>query len=196
MTSTYSHAFGCDISQAVFHAEVNIEHEVEGQYVLREDLIGTPQGNAVMQACVAYNEAHAAGADQGFWGTTPQGNCQFEVTQEAYVETIPAYNDPAAIVANEPGAAINQSQTDGDVASFEEHGGIVQVTAEYHVGQVVICNSPGSKGGTWRVQNGYNGGSFAGPAAGCNTPYFKIAPWGSGSQTSNGTFTSVPNYNF
>ena len=178
MTSTYSHAFSCDISQAVYHPEVIIPaHGVLGYY-----------DNPGAGDCGGLTPAHHK------WGEDI-GACIFTQTGDAEDEQITqAFNDPAAFVVNEAGVAINQSQTDSDVASFEEHGGIVQVSAEYYVGQAVICNSPGSKGGTWRVQNGYNGGSFTGPAAGCNTPYFKIAPWGNGSQTSNGTFTSVPNY--
>jgi hypothetical protein len=109
--------------------------------------------------------------------------------------TDPAYNDPATLVGNEAGTPVNQDQTD-TLNAFEDHGGIVYTTGEYHVGQPVICISPGPKGGSWRAQNGYSGGSFSGPAAGCNTPYFKIAPTGNGTTTSNGTFNSVPNYNY
>jgi len=48
--------------------------------------------------------------------------------------------------------------------------------------------------GAWRAQNGYDGGDMTGPAAGCNTPYFKVAPWGAGTDSSNGTYISVPDY--
>jgi hypothetical protein len=98
------------------------------------------------------------------------------------------------VIGNEAGIAVNQDQND-TLDAFEDHGGRVDVTGEYFVGKAVICISPGSKGGAWRAQNGYSGGSFSGPAAGCNTPYFKIAPTLSGTTTSQGTFTSVPNYN-
>ena len=198
-SSTYSYAFSCDISQAVYHAEETIAHPAEGQYVNwdwgngqgNDNGTGSPTGTVPQGSCAAHN---ATGPSWPQWGEDTE-QCKFIGTQ-AYDETIPEYWDAAAFVGNEAGVAISQTQTDGDVASFEEHGGRVDVTGEYYVGQVVICNSPGPKGGAWRVQNGYSGGSMSGPAAGCNTPYFKIAPWGNGSQTSNGTFTSVPNYHF
>ncbi|HET9817044.1 MAG TPA: hypothetical protein VFQ33_14905, partial [Xanthobacteraceae bacterium] len=94
---------------------------------------------------------------------------------------------------NENGIAVNQDQTD-NLSGFEPNGPRVNVTAQYFVGKTVICISPGSKGGSWRTQNGYGGGSLTGPAPGCNTPYFKIAPTNAGTTTSQGTFNSVPQY--
>ena len=77
--------------------------------------------------------------------------------------------------------------------------------SDHDLGQTVVCISPSTitkKGvpGAWVNKNGYDGGSFTGtgspPAPGCNTPYFKVAPWGNGSQTSNGTYISVPDYSY
>jgi hypothetical protein len=50
----------------------------------------------------------------------------------------------------------------------------------------LVCNSPGSRGGTWTAKNGYTGGAMGGasttaaPVQGCNTPYFLVAPQISG----------------
>jgi hypothetical protein len=189
--TTFAHAFSCNIMQEVYHAATTIHHGAEGQYVVDPDFQGNEE--AAQNSCNAWNAAHAAGEDQGFWGDTPKGNCVFEGTQ-AWDEPIPAGWNDAALVGNEDGGSVNQTQSD-NLAGFEDHGGRVDVTGEYFVGKAVICISPGPKGGSWRAQNGYNGGSWTGPAAGCNTPYFKIAPTNAGTTTSQGTFTSVPNYN-
>jgi hypothetical protein len=187
--STFAHAFSCNIMNAVYHAAV--EHPAvppEGYY--------TNNGTAPSQAegsCQGLSPANP------HWGTD-LGNCKWTQTapgEDAYTD--PAYDDPAywddaTVVGNEAGTAVNQDQSD-NLAGFEDHGGRVDVTGEYFVGKAVICISPGPKGGSWRTQNGYNGGSMTGPAAGCNTPYFKIAPTNAGTTTSQGTFTSVPDYN-
>ena len=47
-------------------------------------------------------------------------------------------------------------------------------SAPYFQGDVVVCNNPGSKGGTWRVQNGWTN------TAQCTTSYFLTAPYISG----------------
>ncbi len=181
--STFAHAFSCNIQDAVYHPPV--DHPavpVQGFYT-----------NPGTEPSHGEGSCQGVGPDNPHWGAS-FGACEWHETAPAHdAYTDPAYWDAPVTVAHEPGIAINQDQTD-TLNGFEDHGGIVQVTGEYHVGQPVICISPGSKGGSWRTQNGYGGGSLSGPAAGCNTPYFKIAPWGNGSQTSNGTFTSVPNY--
>jgi hypothetical protein len=43
--STFSHAFSCNIYQAVFHPG----DPLNGYYEIRADLVGTPQANAVLQ---------------------------------------------------------------------------------------------------------------------------------------------------
>jgi hypothetical protein len=175
---------------AVYHPLVKGEHHdavpPEGCYT-----------NPGHSSCVVGD--HWCGNEEtAHWGHD-FGNCVFVQTapgEDAYDDPdTPAYNDPAAPVGDpEAGVAVNQDQTDS-LGGFEPNGPRVDVTAQYFVGKTVICISPGSKGGSWKAQNGYGGGSFTGPAAGCNTPYFKIAPTNSGTTTSQGTFTSVPNYN-
>ncbi|MES2137810.1 MAG: hypothetical protein V4502_12215 [Pseudomonadota bacterium] len=192
--STFSYAFSCNINDAVYHpAYDDPAVPVQGYYEVSPLAPGNSESNR--QNCAAFSAMSDDNPRPDWWGTN-HAWCDFKKTADA----IPAvhhnaYNSPPAFVVNEPGTAITQDQSES-LSGFEQHGGIVYVTGEYHVGQPVICISPGSKGGAWRAQNGYSGGSLTGPAAGCNTPYFKIAPWGNGSQTSNGTFNSVPQYNY
>ena len=192
-SSTFSHAFTCNINDAVYHAAYDDPAvPVQGYYEVDIDAPGDSTTNR--NNCNAFTALGDNVPLPDFWGTH-HAFCHFIKTADA----IPAvhhnaYNSPPVFVANEAGTSINQDQSD-NLSGFEEHGGVLPVTAEFHVGQPVICISPGSKGGAWRTQNGYGGGNLTGPAAGCNTPYFKIAPTYHGSTTSNGTFTSVPNYN-
>jgi len=171
-TSTFAYAFSCNIQQAVYHPA----GPVQGYYT-------NPQDNSL-------------GDCRGITNTNPNwggdiGACTWNGTGPA----TPAYWDDPVTVETDAGIPVNQDETDS-LSGFEPHGGPVQVTGDYFVGQVVVCISPGSKGGSWRAQNGYSGGDWTGPAAGCNTSYFKAAPWGSGSTTSQGTFVSVPNYSY
>lgn len=202
--STFSHAFSCNISQAIFHALVEgahhdaVHHDRTGVWVVDPDAQGNEEANT--NNCNAFNGSLPAGPANG--GNT-QANCLYNESLPAYDDPayddpdIPAYNDSPVIVGNEPGSAISQDQTD-NLDGFEPNGPRVNVTAEYFVGKAVICISPTKNPGTWRVQNGYGGGSFTNtsPATpGCNTNWFKVAPTNSGSTTSQGTFISVPQYN-
>lgn len=194
--STFAHAFECEISQEVYHpAYVIAAVPVQGFYEVKPDARGNEEAHT--NSCNAYT---AIGPTWPNWGED-HAQCRFVQTEAAKPEQRIAerWDDPA-VVATEAGTPVNQDQTD-TLTAFEDSGGAVQVTGEYYVGQAVICNSPGSKGGSWRAQNDYSGGSYTGgnvtpPLPGCNTPYFKVAPWGGGSQTSNGTYTSVPNYSY
>jgi hypothetical protein len=51
---------------------------------------------------------------------------------------------------------------------------IETANAPYFQGDVVVCINPGSKGGTWKVQNGWTN------TAQCTTSYFLTAPYISG----------------
>jgi hypothetical protein len=193
-TSTFSYAFSCNINNAVYHpAYDDPAVPVQGYYDV--DPLAPGNSEANRENCAAFTAMADDNPRPDWWGTD-HAWCNFKKTADA----IPAvhhnaYNSPPVFVTNEPGSAVSQDQSD-TLNGFEAHGGIVQVTGEHHDGQVVVCISPGPKGGSWRAQNNYSGGSFSGPDAGCNTPYFKVAPYGNGSQTSNGTFTSVPNYHY
>ena len=72
----------------------------------------------------------------------------------------------------------------------EVNGGPFTQIGNWLAQKVVICISPSKtvKGGTpgaWANHNGYLGSK-------CTTAWFNVAPWGGGSQTSNGTYISVP----
>lgn len=191
-TSTFSYAFSCNIMDAVYHPAYDDPAVPEqGYYVVDPAAPGNSETNR--ENCDAFTALGDQNPRPDWWGTD-HAWCDFVKTADA----IPpvhhdAYNSPPVLVDNEAGTAITQDETD-NLNGFEPHGGVLQVTGEHFDGSVVVCISPGKKGGTWTAQNGYSGGSFTGPGAGCNTTYFKSAPWGSGSQTSQGTFVSVPNY--
>jgi hypothetical protein len=192
-TSTFSYAFSCNVMDSVYHAAyTDPAVPMQGYYTVDPKAPGSSETNR--ENCDAFTALGDQNPRPDWWGTY-HAWCDFNKTADAIPPVYhPAYNSPAVFVDNEAGVAITQDQTD-TLNGFEQHGGILYVTGDYDVGQVVICISPGSKGGAWKVQNGYNGGSLTGPAAGCNTPYFKVAPITSGSTTSQGTFISVPNYN-
>lgn len=187
--STFNHAYSCSITKAVFHPGETIHHRAVGVYVFNDDGKGSDE-DAVRANCQQYTDN-----GQPWWGdpyrpSEANPRCKFEGTP-AYDEVIEDSWDAPVEVALLPQSAINQDQTD-TLTAFEDHGGPVIVTGEYHVGQVVICISPSTndkKGnpGAWRQQNGYTGSK-------CTTDWFKIAPWGSGTEGSNGTYISVPDY--
>jgi hypothetical protein len=207
-SSTFSHAFTCEISQEDYNAAYEVYVPAEGAYVVNGDF-GDSEA-AVRGNCAAFTaQGFPLETRPAWWGveiyrggSDARPHCRFEGTQ-AHYETVPESWDPPIMRYTLAGTPVNQDQTDS-LYAFEDHGGPVQVTGEFKIGQVVICISPSTtlkKGvpGAWRPQNGYGGGNMAEtlPAtAGCNTQWFKVAPWGSGSTTSNGTYISVPNYSF
>jgi hypothetical protein len=187
--STFSHAFNCNIYQQDYHPEQTIHHNAEGVYVIAGDF-GDSEA-AIRGNCAAFT-AQGDNDPQPDWfgdpfhgGSDANPHCQFEGTP-AYDEVIPESWDDPALIASVAGVAVDQDQTDS-LLGFEDHGGSVEVSGDFFVGQVVICISPKkpTPGGTWQTQNGYTGTN-------CNTAYFNSAPWGGGSQTSNGTYISVP----
>lgn len=188
--SNFSYAYTCNITQEVFHAGYTVHHRAVGVYVFNDDGTGNDE-DAVRANCEQYTDN-----GQPWWGdpyrpSEDNPRCKFDGTP-AYDEVVDDSWD-APVLLYSPTGAFEQSQTDS-LYAFEDEGGPVQVTGEYLIGQVVVCISPSSttkKGvpGEWRQQNGYTGDK-------CTTDYFKVAPWGSGSQTSNGTYISVPNYSY
>lgn len=160
--TTYSYAFDCSMSE-------HVVYPAEGMYVIDPALIGTPQANAALQACNAFNEAHANGANQGFWGNSPQGNCVFEGTQA---------HEEDEDRPSEAGIPIEETQTD-TLLAHEDNGEGFFDSETVSIGKVLVCISPTTstqtkKGapGTWTTKHGYDGGSLTGPAAGCNTLWY------------------------
>ena len=191
--SNFTYAFNCIISDAVFHAAyTDPAVPMQGYYTVDPQAPGNSETNR--ENCDAFTALGANDPRPDWWGTY-HAWCDFVKTADAIPPVFhPAYNSPPVVVGTpQPGTPETQTETD-TLPGFEPNGPILYVTGDYFVGQTVICISPGSKGGTWTAKNGYSGGSPTGPAAGCNTPYFKIAPTNAGTTQSQGTFTSVPNY--
>ena len=203
-------SFNCNVSQATetYFPAVHIPGTpVQGYYIncdfghgqgndnggTCED-VGQPQGS-----CAAHN---ATGPSFGQWGRNTE-QCKFIKTADA----VEAVDEDEYWVTNpnltpRPDLSTAHTVDETNVAQgtgHEANGGPFTEIGNWLAGKVVVCISPSKvvKGGVpggWLPHNGYNGGNLVGPAAGCNTPYFKIAPWGGGSQTSNGTYISVPGY--
>lgn len=156
--------------------------KVQGYYVVRPSEHGSD--DATEQACAARNNV---GDSWPLWGTDTQ-QCLFVQTGPATPPSVtPGFwtiNDPidrGDLLTSHTVDETNFAQDNGHEANA---GPWIEV-GNWFVGKVVVCNSPGKLPGTWRAQNGYNGSK-------CNTTYFNSAPWGGGSQTSNGTYISVP----
>jgi len=184
-TTVYAHAFSCNILQAVYHPAVDDPgHAVEGYYVVHVDEQGNEEGS--QQSCNAFT---ANGPDWPFWGQD-HAQCDFVKTADAEPPSHEdAYLDEPVQVGNEAGVAVNQEQTD-TLTAHEDAGEGYDVSETVLIGQAVICISPSGpakKGvpGVWKQQNGYTGNK-------CTTAWFNVAPWGHGSQDSNGTYISVP----
>lgn len=166
-SSTYAYSFDCEMSETV-HVPV------QGYYVVDPSAPGdsaTNRGN-----CDAFT-ALGPDASQPWWGTN-QAFCDFVTTVAAHDED---QDRP-----DEAGTPVNQDQTD-TLLAHEDNGEGFSTSDTLLIGQVAVCISPSkpTPGGTWKTQNGYTGSD-------CTTTYFNSAPWGAGSQDSNGTYVSVP----
>jgi hypothetical protein len=165
--TTFRYSFDCTITQIV-HVPV------DGHYIIEpEDQGNEEQGQ---QSCDAFT---ALGPTWEHWGQD-HAQCDFVVDEAAHDEEV---------VTTEAGTPIDETQTD-TLLAHEDFGEGFDVDETVLIGQAVICISPsktGPKGvpGTWTKQNGYTGDK-------CTTAWFNVAPWGHGSQDSNGTYISVP----
>lgn len=199
---TYANAtdfsFGCSVAQEseTWTDPVVVDPvPAEGYYTNPSENNGGGDGNGVVhgggsganQSCSGFSNTHP------FWGQNI-GACVWTQTAPGTPGyTIPGYwtrnpTTPRTDLAS-TGSTV-QNDPDSTEVVHEYNGGAYTLTGSWFVGQVVICISPSTgtkKGvpGEWRTQNGYTGTN-------CNTTYFNSAPWGGGSQTSNGTYISVP----
>lgn len=162
-TSTFAHAFSCDISVEIYHPEQTVHHNAVGVYVIAGDF-GDSEG-AVRGNCAAFT-AQGDNDPQPDWygdpfhgGNVNNPHCRFEGTA-AWDETIPESWDAPALVGNEAGVAVNQDQTD-TLLAHEDFGEGFDVSETLLIGQVVVCISPSKTGtklpGSWVKQNGYTG---------------------------------------
>jgi hypothetical protein len=171
--STYSHAFSCDISVQVYHGAwtEHVPADPNGSYTNYDN--GKGQGHDNGTGEETYTQGSCA-AINGIGSTWPQwgedtNQCLFN-GERAHDLEHEAYLDHDAFVVNEPQTAVNQDQTDSLLA-HESFGEGYSTSETLILGQVVVCISPGKKGGTWTTQNGYTGTK-------CNTTYFNTAPAG------------------
>jgi len=169
--TTYSYAFNCNMSESVHIA-------LQGHYIVEP----TDQGDeeTSQQSCNAFTALGDNDPRPDWWGTD-HAQCDF-VTDEAE-------HDEDQDRPDEAGTPIEETQTD-TLLAHEDAGEGFDIDETVLIGQAVICISPsktGPKGvpGTWTKQNGYTGNK-------CTTAWFNVAPWGHGSQDSNGTYISVP----
>jgi len=163
-TTTYRHNFSCNIFQSVFHPETTDN----GRYEINPDANGNEE-DAILKECAAYNKRGQRLPLPGYWGNSPQGNCIF-----VEGDSIPEYYDPPVLQGNEGPYYVDQDQD--DTLKAHESAGEAYETDDNITRQVVVCISPSNTGkklpGEWRAQNGYSGGSFTGPGAGCNGTWY------------------------
>lgn len=154
---------------------------VQGYYIRDPEANGNIE--AVTRACEGFTES---GATKPFWGED-HAQCLFIKTADAVEPQDEQWidNDPAAAPELTSSHTIDETNTEYGVAGHEVLGGPWTEVGNWLAEKVVICISPRKLPGTWTNQNGYTGSL-------CTTAYFNTAPWGGGSQTSNGTYISVP----
>jgi hypothetical protein len=186
-----TYAYSCIVTQQTetYHPAVP-PTPIQGYYVNCD--FGNGQGNdnsgvcedgsQPQGSCAAHN---AQGSSFPRWGTDTE-QCKFIKTADATLGS-DAYwelDTPTARPDLTTLHTIDETNT-ASAMGHEVNGGPFTQIGNWLAGKVVVCNSPTRLPGVWRAQNGYSG-------AKCTTAYFNIAPWGGGSQTSNGTYISVP----
>jgi len=172
--TTYSYAFNCNMKESVHTLN-------QGYYVVADNAHGADE-EAIRANCESFTGMANNDPRPPWWGM-PEDHafCHF-------IETAPA-GDSDEDRPDEAGTPIEETQTDV-LRAHEDAGEGYTIDDNVLLGQAVICISPsktGPKGvpGTWTKQNGYTGDK-------CTTAWFNVAPWGAGSQTSKGTYISVP----
>jgi hypothetical protein len=193
---TTNYSFGCELTEKTeFYTDPVIipGRPVQGFYTNPSEPSGggegsgTPHGGGTggNESCSGFDFEHEK------WGQNI-GACIFTKTGDAIPgSTTPGFwtRGPDVVVVYSGQAA---SQTDGTteygLTGFDPTP--VTQMGNWFVGKVVVCISPsktvkGGVPGAWQNHNGYTGTK-------CNTTWFNMAPWGGGSQDSNGTYISVP----
>jgi hypothetical protein len=177
--TTYSYAFNCTMTETV-HVPAEGVYVIAGDFGDSEDAV---RGNCAAFTAQGDNDPLPDWWGDPFHGGNPDNpHCRFEGT---------AAHDEEQSRPDEAGTPIQETQTDTLVA-HEDAGEGFDISETVLIGQAVICISPTTstqtkKGvpGTWVAKNGYTGDK-------CTTAWFNVAPWGAGSQDSNGTYISVP----
>jgi hypothetical protein len=185
-------SYQCQVTQQTetYHPAVHIPgHPVLGYYIVDPDTRGNEE--AAQNSCNAFNAQAPIAPDYnapGFWGVTPHGNCIFVKTADAVDPvdepeywTLDAPLDRTDLLTSHTVDETNYASGNG----HEANAGPWTQSGSWLAAKVVICISPKKLPGIWTKQNGYLGDK-------CTTSWFNVAPWGGGSQTSNGTYISVP----
>ncbi|MGH6785490.1 MAG: hypothetical protein ACREBO_01560 [Novosphingobium sp.] len=171
-------------------------HKVQGYYINCDfghgqgnDNSGTCEDVGQPQAsCLAHNNT---GDSLPFWGEDTE-QCKFIKTGDA-VDAVPEHWETDANLTPRPDLKTSHTIDETNTAQgsgHESNGGPFTQVGNWLAGKVVVCISPsktvkGGVPGAWANHNGYTGTK-------CTTAWFNVAPWGGGSQTSNGTYISVP----
>ena len=203
-TTTFS--FGCTVTeQTETYVPPVPGHYIQGYYLVHKDGHGNEEGT--QQSCDAFTALAPLlpdGSDAPpWWGIdfdptnveADHGQCDFIKTADADPGSDEEWIPGAPVVHPELSPALTVDQVDrASGTGTETNGGPYTEVASpgtlWNAGQVVICISPsktvkGGVPGAWANQNGYLGTK-------CTTAWYTVAPWGAGSQTSNGTLISVP----
>lgn len=202
-STTTTISYECQVTEQVMNYYPAVEgRPVQGYYINCDfghgqgndnsgtcDEVGQPQG-----ACAAYNNQAAGGHYPEFWGEDKE-QCKFIKTGDA-IEPQPERWEAGPDVEH-PELTTSHTIDETNVASGNGHeanaGPWTQLPPPgtlWNAGQVVICISPsktvkGGVPGAWANHNGYTGTK-------CTTSWFNVAPWGAGTDSSNGTYISVP----
>jgi hypothetical protein len=185
-------SYGCHVTQQTetYHPAVHIPaRPVLGYYEVDPDFKGNEE--AAQNSCNAFNAQAPVAPDYnapGYWGVSPHANCVFVQTADATDAvdedeywTLDAPTPRADLLTSHTVDETNVAEGTG----HEANAGPWTQSGSWFVAQVVICNSPKRLPGIWTQQNGYTGNL-------CTTTHFNTNNWSHGSQTSNGTYISVP----
>jgi hypothetical protein len=167
-TETDTYNFSCQLQDKEVVGSQDVVVPAQGQYVF-----DTVNGHGNGSDCDAHNANHPS-----WWGIDLyHDNCVFDGTLQT-TTTEPVYGFVNT------GAPVAESLTDGpyfyDNTVYATHVSEPTVpatetnNAPYFAGDVVVCNNPGKKGGTWTAQNGWT------DMTKCTTTYFNTAPYISG----------------
>jgi hypothetical protein len=177
--SVFAFGYGCDIYRANYNEP---ETKPGGFYT-------NPQPNGL-------GDCQGIRPSNPNWGDDI-GACIFTPSGPPVPVGPGTYDDPV-FVSTVAGGTEDQDQDDL-LAGHEDNGPGGSATGIFPQGQTVICISPSTttkKGvpGAWVAKNYYDGGDLNGTGTGCNTTTFINATYKSGSETSQGTYISVPDY--
>ena len=164
-TDTYN--FNCQVQ----HWEVVGQHEEGDPAVPAEGYYTNPQENS-------HGDCRGISPENPNWGTDI-GACIWTETKPGQPATTHTVDDYGWVSGDSHDESLVNGpyyvDTETYATNVPEAVSYTETTsAPYFQGDVVVCINPGSKGGTWKVQNGWTN------SAQCTTSYFLTAPYISG----------------